>query len=62
MVLFNLEYYGFSSVIANTELYEIVPGFIISLIAGVVVSLCTKAPSKEVVALFEEVKVWEEDD
>ena len=62
MVLFNLEYYGFTSVIVNTELYEIVPGFIISLVAGIVVSLCTKAPSKEVVALFDEVKTWVEED
>ena len=62
MVLFNLEYYGFNSVIANTELYEIVPGFIVSLIAGIVVSLCTKAPSKEVVELFDQVKSWKEED
>ena len=61
MVLFNFEYYGFTSVIANTGLYEIVPGFICSLIVGVVVSLSTKAPSKEVVELFEQVKAYKED-
>ncbi len=60
MVLFNFEYYGFTSVIANIGLYEIVPGFICSLIAGVVVSLSTKAPSKEVVELFEQVKAYKE--
>ncbi len=55
MVLFNLEYYGFSSVIFNTELYEIVPGFICGILAGVIVSLSTKAPEKEVVELFDSV-------
>ncbi len=62
MILFNLEYYGFTSVIHNTGLYEIIPGFIVGLIVGVVVSLCTKAPSKEVVELFESVKDFKEDD
>jgi sodium/proline symporter len=62
MVLFNLEYYNFTSIIANTSLYELVPGFVISLIVGIVVSLCTKAPSKEVVELFDEVKAWKESD
>jgi Na+/proline symporter len=57
MVFFNLEYYGFSSIIANTELYEIVPGFILSLVAGIAVSLFTKAPSEEVTLLFDEVRL-----
>ena len=34
-------------------IYEIIPGFAMGLIAAVVVSLCTKAPSKEVEALYE---------
>ena len=55
MVLFNFEYYGFNSVIFNTNLYEIIPGFVLSLIIAVVVSLLTKAPSQEVVALHESV-------
>ncbi len=57
MICFNLESYGdgFSSLIYNTKLYEIVPGFIVGLIVGVVVSLCTKKPSEEVVQLFESV-------
>lgn len=38
------------------KLYEIVPGFIVSLVLIFVVSLLTKAPSKEVVAEFESVK------
>ena len=62
MVLFNLEYYGFTSIIANTGLYEIVPGFIISLATGLLVSLKTKAPSKEVTDLFEAVNAYREDE
>ena len=38
---------------SSTGVYEIIPGFAASLIAAVVVSLCTKAPGKEVEALFE---------
>ena len=38
------------------SLYEIVPGFIVSLICIFVVSLCTKAPSEEIVKEFESVK------
>ena len=62
LVLFNFEYYGFTSVVANTGLYEIVPGFIVSLIVGVLVALRTKAPSKEVVELFEAVDNYREDE
>ena len=46
---------GDASWICNTGLYEIIPGFIVGMIVAVVVSLCTKAPSKEVVELFESV-------
>lgn len=41
--------------ISAIGLYELVPGFIISLAVAYIVSLCTKAPSKEVVELFESV-------
>lgn len=41
------------ALLSSTGIYEIVPGFIASLIACIVVSLCTKAPSDDVVALFE---------
>ena len=61
MVLFNLEYYGFTSVIFNTGLYEIVPGFICGILVGVIVSLCTEKPSEQVVKLFESVKVDNEE-
>ncbi len=39
-----------------TGLYSLLPGFIISLVSIVIVSLCTKAPSEEIVREFEEVK------
>ncbi len=55
MVFFNLEYYGFSSIAYNTQLYEIIPGFVVSLIVGVVVSLCSEKPSEEVEKLFDSV-------
>ncbi len=38
---------------AITGIYEIIPGFIIGAIAAIAVSLIDKAPSKEVVAIFE---------
>ena len=44
-------WYAFLS--SSTGLYEIIPGFLCGLIAAVVVSLCSKAPSKEVTDLFD---------
>lgn len=38
-------------------IYELLPAFIIGLVVNVVVSLITKAPEKEIVDAFEEVKV-----
>ena len=38
---------------SSTGLYEIVPGFICGTIVAVAVSLCTKAPGKDVEELFE---------
>ncbi len=38
---------------ASTGIYEILPGFILGLIAAVVVTLISKAPSDEVVAIFD---------
>ena len=40
--------------LSSTGIYEIIPGFILGLIAAVVVSLVTPAPSKEVEELFDE--------
>ena len=56
MFLFNYEYYGGTSAVFNTGLYEIIPGFILGLVTTVVVSLLTEAPSEEVTALFDKVK------
>ena len=39
-------------VVTDTGVYEILPGFIVGLIAAVVVTLATKAPSDEVDAIF----------
>jgi sodium/proline symporter len=39
-------------VITDTGVYEIVPGFIIGLIISVLVTLATKAPGKEVDAIY----------
>ena len=42
--------------LAKTGIYEIIPGFIAGMIAAVIVSLLDKAPSAEVVSLFEKTK------
>ena len=39
-------------VVTDTGIYEILPGFIAGAVAAVVVSLATKAPSKDVEAIF----------
>lgn len=39
-----------------TGLYSLAPGFFISLVLIIIVSLCTKAPSSDIVKEFEEVK------
>lgn len=46
------------SVFADTflNIYELLPAFIVSLLVIIVVSLCTKAPAKEVTDTFDEVK------
>lgn len=55
MIFFNMEYYGMKSVIFNTELYEIIPGFVIGLLTAILVSAFTEKPSKEVLDLFDKV-------
>ena len=60
MVLFNFEYYGFTSIVYNTNLYEILPGFILGLIASVATSLLTEKPDEAVVELFEKVQADED--
>ena len=44
-------WYAFLS--SSTGLYEIIPGFLCGLLAAVIVSLCSKAPAKEVTDLFD---------
>ena len=44
----------------GTGIYEIIPGFLAGLIAAVVVTLATKAPSQEVTAVFDKVASNEE--
>ena len=44
----------------GTGIYEIIPGFIVGLIAAVVVCLATKAPSDAVTAVFDKVASGEE--
>ncbi len=56
MIFLNLEYYDMKSVVLNTKLYEIIPGFVAGLIAAVAVSLCTKEPGKDVTDLFDRFK------
>lgn len=41
------------ALIYPTGIYEIVPGFIIGLLAAIIGTLCTKAPSKEVEKIFD---------
>ena len=55
MFLFNYEYYGGVSAVFNTNLYEIIPGFICGMAASIITSLATGAPSKEVTDLFDKV-------
>jgi len=38
------------------SIYELLPAFIIALVVNVIVSLATKAPSDEIVKVYEEVK------
>ncbi|MBR5571492.1 MAG: sodium:proline symporter, partial [Oscillospiraceae bacterium] len=39
--------------LGGTGIYEIIPGFILGLVAAVIASKCSKAPSAEVEALFD---------
>jgi len=42
------------ALLSSTGIYEIIPGFILGLIAAIAVSKATKAPSKDVEALYDE--------
>lgn len=45
-----------TTIYAATNIYSLIPGFILSLIVTVVVSLLTKAPDKEIIETFESIK------
>ncbi len=51
---------GWLVFLAGTGIYELLPGFVAGLIAAVVVSLITKAPSKDVEELFDKAVAYEE--
>ena len=44
---------GVSTCIYNTGVYELIPGFIVSMLAAIVVTLLDKAPSKEITDIFD---------
>jgi len=44
---------GWLIFLSSTGIYEIIPGFVISGVVAIIVSLCTKAPSAEVEELFD---------
>lgn len=52
---------GGQTLYAATGIYSLLLGFFISLLCIVVVSLCTKAPSEEILKEFEAVKTYSED-
>ena len=46
--------------LTSTGIYELLPGFVLGLIAAVVVTFCTKEPSKEVYELFDKAEKFDE--
>ncbi|MBO5882890.1 MAG: sodium/proline symporter PutP [Clostridia bacterium] len=49
-----LEAFGINSLMVyNTGIYELIPGFAVSMIAAIVVTLIDKAPSKEITDIFD---------
>ncbi len=48
--------------LSGTGIYELAPGFLVGMLAAVVVTLCTKAPSTEVEKLFDNVVSHLEED
>lgn len=54
-----VDIYWFTN-LAHLGIYEIIPGFFASLVAAVIATLCSPAPSKEVEALFEKAVNFED--
>ena len=46
--------------LSSTGIYELLPGFVLSFIVGVVVSLAAPAPSKEIEDEFDAAQTYEE--
>lgn len=44
---------GWLTYMSHTGIYEIIPGFAAGLLAGVIVSLCSREPEKEVTDLYD---------
>lgn len=51
---------GWLALLSDIGVYELFPGFVAGLLAAVVVTLCTKEPSKEVQQLFENAVKYED--
>ena len=51
---------GWFTFLASTGIYELLPGFVASLIAGIVGALVSPAPSDEVKALYDEALKFED--
>lgn len=51
---------GWFAFLSSTGIYEILPGFVASLIVGVIVSLLSPPPSEEVIALYKEATKYED--
>lgn len=62
VILWDYIPFGSETMYAKTGIYSLLLGFFISLVAIVIVSLLTKAPSEEVLADFRKVKEYREDD
>jgi len=45
-----------------TGIYELIPGFAVSMLAAVVVTLLDKAPSKEITDIYDKATAPSEDD
>ena len=55
-MLFNTTFEGIfnvNTVVCDTGIYELIPGFIVSMIVSVVATLLDKAPSKEVCDIYD---------
>jgi len=51
---------GWFAFLTSTGIYEIIPGFIASTVAAVVVTLLTEAPGKDVEELFDKAVAYED--